>query len=106
VNVKLLRKISDHIQANPELFNMARFAEPGKCGTMHCIGGWAAELSGKDESVTDSEEMATLLEIDRAQAERLFYAHGETWERFGCYDATAEQAAARIEHFIATDGAE
>lgn len=91
------------------------------CGTAACIGGWACILNGKLSARNGDFEIpaARLLGVTRSrnfmvksQADRLFHvpywpeqfkhefrrAHGAT--------AHARIAAARIDHFIATKGAE
>lgn len=115
MNVELLRKIAVVIQEKPQLFDMLHFSSDTKRGTAHCIGGWAEELTGKDKY--------TALDIPVMQAARLFYVcdgMGEPlWPRrflgrkkkgmsheVSKWRPTPKQAAARIEHFIATNGAE
>lgn len=107
MNVELLEKIAEVIVNDPAHFDMNYFTHETACGTTHCIGGWAETISG----VHDYEDYsgATALEMDGDQASRLFFA--DEWpERFqgekDPWSPTPKQAAARIRHFIATDGAE
>lgn len=95
------------------------------CDTTHCIAGWAQVLSpDRDCKVRASVDAKRLLQLDDEQADRLFYVEkdcGDTdgWpKRFrgrkkkgmdeleSAWSMTPRQAAARIEHFIATGGTE
>jgi hypothetical protein len=109
MNIELLRKIAAVIQEKPAEFDMADFTKYTTCGTAHCIGGWAHVLTGGDEEKACSRGGRLALELSETEAYRLFYCDqwpprfqsGETgWE------VSPELAAARIEHFIATGGAE
>jgi len=130
MNVKLLRKVKKHILENPKRLFMGRwikrksetpylsFGEGKKrpfppCGTAACIAGWTCILSKHQISDNQSTgELATnLLDINELQASRLFGPHA--WPskyQAGIKDngtkKTAKIAAARIEHFIKTKGAE
>lgn len=135
MNVKLLRKVAKHILAEPRRLLMrtwileksdrvmairyggrsARSTRPfAKCGTAACISGWACIVSGRREEAKESSFMdigMELLGIDYPQAHRLFGP--ENWPkkfRPGLKDdgkkSTAKVAAARIEHFIKTEGKE
>jgi len=129
MNVKLLRKVAEYILAEPKRFFMPDFVRwkesrldrlrnkhDGKiidrpfprCGTAACIGGWVCILSDKKETA-DSEVAAELLQINKDQAERLFFnAPSKFWDIWSGDGTkkTAKLAAARIEHFIRTDGKE
>lgn len=113
MNVELLRKIAAVIQEKPELFDMQYFNWRNSCGTSHCIGGWAEDMTGLP--------MQEALNISNLEARRLFYVDGDFsdeeegdeggWPKqfHGVpepWKPTPQQAAARIEHFIATNGAE
>lgn len=114
MNVELLRKIAAVIQEKPAEFDMLNFTAITECGTSHCIGGWAEKLTGMP--------MRKALGIDYDQAQRLFYIEGDyedddSGEEIGGWPhqfrgvdnewkPTPAQAAARIEHFIATEGRE
>lgn len=126
MNVRLLRKIAKIIQ-EPKTkgqFSMKTWHKDKKdneaynilcdlpkekqisCNTSHCIAGWAQVLSPnrdcKQYADTDAQR---ILGLDSYQAYRLFYA--DAWPKgFGKWRATPAQAAARIEHFIKTKGAE
>lgn len=118
MNVALLEKITEAILVNPTDFSMDQW----HCETTHCIGGWAQRCSGVEET-TDVQQMAELLGIEYkrnshqlvdedCQAGRLFLA--SLWPKVfrDVYYATkdnsarAQVAAARISHFIATEGRE
>jgi hypothetical protein len=130
MNVRLLRRIAKVIQEKPKEFNMSSWhrdkvaARAGiwsasvdalcelpkerriSCTTTHCIAGWAQVLS-PDRNCKELAEVDAmrLLDIHPEQAMRLF--HGCNWPSgYGKWRATAAQAAARIEHFIKTKGAE
>lgn len=116
MNVELLREVAKKILKNPRRFDMTRFNGLNECGTTHCIGGWARKISGEDE--------IDALGITGEQAKRLFYVTYDDEEvylwpkRFigrqkkgltrsqSAWRPTPKQAAARIEHFIKTGGAE
>jgi hypothetical protein len=123
VNVKLLRKIAKTIVENPRQFSIvnwhkARGESPrailcdlpqGKqvsCGTTHCIAGWAQVLApDRNCGQTARDDAQRVLALTDNQARRLFY--GNEWPKgFGGWRCKPEQAAARIEHFIKTKGAE
>lgn len=107
MNVRLLRRIAKVIQEKPKEFYMGYFTGETKCGITHCIGGWAAVLSGVKEEETSVGEMCALLGVTEGQRENLFYPdYANAWVDYGMYKATPKQAAARIEHFIKTKGAE
>jgi hypothetical protein len=123
MNVELLRKIAAVIQERPAEFGM----DAWHCETQHCIGGYSQVLTGSPEN-DKAGEMAAILEIefipdtstgsgpdhadDICEAGRLFYR--ENWpaeflnfDDDGYEDGTSPaKAAARIEHFIATEGRE
>jgi len=124
MNVKLLRKVKKHILEEPKRFLMTsidEYGEPGsdtgyggkfaKCGTAACICGWAGILMGLKSDDIDFESAGELLGLDEGQQQRLFEP-GMWPEEFvgGTSDdgklKTARIAAARIEHFIKTKGAE
>jgi hypothetical protein len=111
MNVKLLRKIKKHILAYPKTFAMSFWQEPRRvsesrpCGTAACIGGWAKLLT-KDRKLTAADALG----LSHQGAWLLFNMH--RWpSRFQTKAkeetaAFARNAAARIDHFIATDGRE
>ena len=135
MNVRLLRRIAKVIQKKPREFNMGSWHEDmltnedadalcdlpkGKriaCTTTHCIAGWAQALSTKRDCTVSAEvDAERLLELSHDQAMRLFFVTGffvtdECWPRKfrgrrNAWTPTPRQAAARIEHFIKTNGAE
>lgn len=121
MNVDLLEKVKAHILEEPKRFDMALFistpddklfAYP-KCGTVACIAGWACTLSGIKEPANWESAGRHVLELNPGESDRLFY--DESWpdEYFDEYHAQKEQssgraeaACKRIDHFIATKGAE
>ena len=120
MNVRLLRRIKKQILAEPNTFRM----DVWSCGTAHCIGGWAAVLTGwtpriehggiahsatKGSTCWDIGAITNdSLDIDTIQRVRLTsesrwpdpFRGGRTRK------IRAELAAARIEHFIKTKGEE
>jgi hypothetical protein len=97
MNVKLLRRIQAHILAEPKRVWMGiwcKFGESGahvyidddfddsgglleiempSCGTVACISGWAALLSGA-RGIDEQIGRWDLLGIDAQRADRLFYS--------------------------------
>lgn len=98
--------------------------EQVSCDTTHCIAGWAQVLApDRDCQVRASLDARRLLDLTPEQADRLFYVEiedgGTGWPlKFrgrpnkgmdkleSMWSMTPKQAAARIEHFIATEGKE
>jgi len=131
MNVKLLRRIKKHILAEPKRFAMGFWvrrkedSDDGKvhdysytgsyarCGTAACIGGWAMILSGENPqgNTLIQERAAELIGIQYFRSDRLFDASRwpEEFQRFASAKKAPERAqiaAARIEHFIKTNGRE
>jgi|SRR5882757_256323 len=126
MNVELLQKVKDHILAEPAKFDVNLFECNHPCGTTRCIGGWAHFLHNPTDPIAgphfhpDTREFIYpgqyALGLTSTEAERLFMI--TDWpEEFRSYPedddgyagesyATPEQAAARIDHFIATEGRE
>lgn len=134
MNTKLLRQIKEHILAEPKRLYMGEwirrkthpnqmimdreyhYREFAGCDTAACIAGWAVLLSSpKPDSVGQlggvSEQATNLLDLSQDSAYRLFAPRRwpeQFWD--GTKDDgtrhTAQVAAARIEHFISTEGAE
>lgn len=122
VNVRLLRRIEKHILAEPRRMNM-RFglqrSTAAPCGTVGCIAGWAAKLSGAvspeqfNKLVLDGsdifprDEAAAALKLPSwFDSNKLFYV-GEWPEEFRlAYYASKTQRGTvrvvvnRIEHLI------
>ena len=109
MNVELLRKIAAVIQEKPAEFDMDSFNQKNhNCGTPHCLGGWAAvfsgskTLSGAQEALgIDDDQWALLCYPDQWPVDFYDESSSIPW----CDIAPAD-AAARIEHFIATEGQE
>jgi len=126
MNVELLQKVKEHVLEEPSRFQMGDVihrANPGesycdlgieitvpKCGTVACIAGWSLVLSG--ERSTDMGKAEELLGISDVEGDRLFLMGrwpNEFESRFSSADNPQERAniaAERIDHFIATNGAE
>lgn len=102
MNVPLLRKIQEKIKLEPQAFNMYNFDGVSECGTSHCIGGWACDIEGTYPSTSFRARL--LLDLTIEQAGRLFFPDKEAMKQFGQYDMTPEQAVARIDLFIETNG--
>lgn len=124
MNVKLLRKVKKHILAEPKrfCFHWARKSLEAPCGTRACIAGWTIILGAGlmepfdadgdlviPKSLTRNKmgyysgPASKLLGITEEQADRLFVYWPSPFKDRG-YDA--KTAAARIEHFIKTEGKE
>jgi len=124
MNVELLQRVKEYILAEPAKFDMASFECNHPCGTTRCIGGTAYILAHPKMKTIFHIPLTTSnlypgqheLELTEDEANRLFmitdwpeefrsyrYEDGEYWDE--SY-ATPEQAAARIDHFIATEGRE
>lgn len=131
MNVDLLKRVADVILARPHDFDMDDFEADAfhvsinkpdlSCGTVACIGGWAATLAaGLNKPVARHEDFdyyAGILSIRTSEreideAERLFMCHEWPQQyRIAYYEAKTDQERAqvaydRIHHFIATDGQE
>lgn len=135
MNVELLQKVKAHILEEPKRLKMSQwgrkvdpFTGPA-CGTVGCIAGWAAFLSkpayiGSEALYSYCDglysqarlDAAELLDVNKRQQEYLFFVG--YWpepfrERYQIADVfpdnhteLAQITAERIDHFIATDGAE
>jgi len=117
MNVALLKKIRARILRHPSKFRMDVYT----CGTAHCIGGWACVLAGKTLDPLTNETTnggqpwnvaGAILRLKPAQRNRLFHQwewpeqFQEKYHAAKRRDRRARIAAARIDHFIATNGAE
>lgn len=121
MNIELLREVQSHIKQDPKSVNMPYWIENypkhsglkvPKCGTVACIGGWAELLSGMNPA---EGEAARLLGIEHVPgaANRLFLEHRWPYKFRSLLDkhepqtkAYAKVVSDRIDHFIATKGAE
>lgn len=131
LNVKLLRKVQKHILAEPRRLNMNVVVgkvdtSESPCGTVGCIAGWTCILSGVPEADTDLRKAQSLLGLTREQRDRLFAeprygledydgtsyeavwpkSFARRYENARTQKTMAKIAAGRIDHFIATKGAE
>lgn len=130
MNVKLLRRIQEKILAEPRQFNMGSYflsnrdirnfllpnPEIPNCGTAACIAGWALALASNRKPSECEDSKANMifsikvLDLDIDSGRRLF--HFVCWpEVYQLMRAEgtkkyAEQAVARIDHFIKTKGAQ
>lgn len=132
MNIPLLRKVSEHILAEPRRVNMNiglyQFGDvsiPGwhrnkpPCGTIGCIAGWAARLSGTllpsggsaadwEGGIEDSARKA--LDLTYSQTRRLFHPENWTHDAYRALDRYepgtpnyARAVADYIEDFIAME---
>lgn len=120
MNVILLRMVRDKILEEPRQFNMYDWfnstlpdgGRPANCGTACCIGGWAQTIA---QGLTPKEawngtwiDPRILLGLDRDQGCLLF--NEELWPKQfksspkAGFVLRAKRAAARIDHFIITNG--
>lgn len=131
MNVELLEKVKRHILAKPKRLympfvvvrkerhprleiNYGKSRGYAECGTAACIAGWTCLLSGIKPEDVSVFEASKLLGLNSGQASRLFYGPrgGEADKKFSDIwngSGTAKEArlaAARIDHFIKTQGAE
>jgi hypothetical protein len=129
INVKLLRRVAKHIDAEPKRLSMTDWIEKQRapldlvrdtvyatggaaihkfapCGTAACIGGWTEILSGGRIG-----SAGRLLGLDGGQQDKLFYNQNwpakfkRRYETAKTPRGKANAAIARIEHFIETKGA-
>lgn len=116
-SIRRLRQVKRAILAQPEFYdqsNPPNYAYiHGGCNTPCCLAGWAIWLDSADEETYKKRvlggdvfvEMASSLRITEEQSHLLFrtgYFHGCQYTPI----ETVRDAAARVEHFIATDGRE
>lgn len=108
MNILLLEQVKQQILKEPHRYNQAVFI----CNTAHCIGGWAAILSGWDfaEHGDIQAYAQKVLELTDKQAENLFLdcppQFNKIWISGFPAEAKAKLACERIDHFIATEGRE
>jgi hypothetical protein len=126
MNTQLLLQVKAAILAEPHLFDMEFYLVRRLCGTAACIAGHAVHIAapqvydaaihrlntGGGYFVDLGGEGKTALDIDAETAKRLFLTTRWPEEFLEAYEdcATSEQravvAAQRIDHFIATNGAD
>jgi hypothetical protein len=121
MNVGLLREIQKIIEADPEGFDMVRYAQDRSddpCGTAYCIAGHAILLSEPNFGGWFCNERSfrkgmEVLELTYEQAEALF--HTSSWpssfrerllKAWWSPKENAKIGVERIDHFIATEGRE
>lgn len=117
MNIQLLKKIRRQILRTPRKFDM-RFLHTSfeskepvdfytRCGTAHCICGWAAVLM-EDDQIQNGVHGLGVFDITEKQGFSLFFTRSwprkfrDAYENAPSYTAKAKFAAARIDHFIAT----
>lgn len=126
MNIPLLKKVRAAILAEPKKFDMTmwfRRERTSPCGTTACIAGHAVAIQLKFNSlkaglVTEDPwfywgtKAASILKLTKEEGERLFQLHRWPDEMAIAYEDArtrklkAEIAAARIDLFIKTNGAE
>lgn len=120
MNIELLLKVKEQILKEPKQFIMDRWFcnspdgnyEIPNCGTAACIGGWGWAISKglnprEARKYYDENDFPKLFDISIYQASRLFYlARWPLKFREKGYSTNSTLAAARIDHFIATNGEE
>lgn len=113
MNIPRLLAIKAAILAEPHLYDQNYFEVPRECGTAGCFGGWALSLYKNEVTDEDrktkgySEIAAKILDLDRDQADNLFFESPEQysaiWNDAGTPEL-ARLAAERIDFFIKTNG--
>jgi hypothetical protein len=127
MKTKLLREVAKHIAEEPRRLNMHLIStrvdpsrhEAPPCGTVGCIAGWACMLSGMGIDEANWRKGEEILGLTSDQSMKLFDfpttdGFNDGWPRkFGKRYVNAKTprgrmlaTVARIEHFIATKGAE
>lgn len=136
MNVKLLRKVQEHIIEEPKRFVMRTFLARGddydgtpyaflgddskefkfaECNTAACIGGWAVLLSEgiKTEKGNIRGRAKAALELPKNFDEDRLFEVSRWPDRFQkrfrqarSQRGRAQAAVERIDHFIRTEGAE
>lgn len=131
MNVELLEKVKQHILEEPRRLNMQYVliaSSTAPCGTVGCVAGWAMFLTGAmdkygylipSECHRDNYDIAMeKLGLNKQQTGKLFdfskwnigYHWPANFENAYNNAETPEERArvtvARIDHFIATNGAE
>lgn len=132
MNKELLERVKQHILEEPKRLKMGSWgrrvnplnSDYPACGTVGCIGGWSIFLAEPKWLTANAGELIQycevelpsdarrLLELERDQAARLFctdeWPEGfhEQYNDAVTYVDRARITAARIDHFIATEGRE
>jgi hypothetical protein len=92
-------RLRDHIAAlPPEHFNMHHW----HCGTVACIGGWAATLFLPQSERYRDCRAAEALGLTPDQGEALFFPTGKMGSGLSSYGATNAQAVAVLTNYLAT----
>lgn len=71
-NKELFYKIAEVVEHSPQLYNQHSWGKITSCGTVHCIAGWAAALSGYRRTGS-GEHINWLIVRDHLGAEALVY---------------------------------
>lgn len=111
MNKELLLKVKAEILNQPERFDMSDWHSP--CGTTHCIAGWCEVIQKRPYTRNSSAKQSAQADLGLTDDEckRLFFAHNWPNEYSRQYfgqspKIKAQVATDRIDHFIATEGAE
>ena len=107
MNVKLLKRVRNHIRNDWKHFDMSNFTKKTDCGTTRCIFGWLIVLGNLDPY--DFGVSKAIAGLDVNQFDRLTYCTRWPAQFQGKKDEwkpTKKQVLARIGHFIKTGGAE
>lgn len=98
----LMKEIARVIRSRPNQFSMRFFKHIGGCQTTHCIGGYAAALTGSDD-MSNQDRMREVLGLTEEEGIKLFNGRGPAWSAVGVnrytrmYEITAKQAASVLE---------
>jgi hypothetical protein len=132
MKVELLQLVKEQILKEPEQFDMMMWFQTApslrrpvpNCGTAACIGGWAMAISqgispreADNMRVFKQSDASRVLGLSLAEGTRLFHVMAwpidfksafiqEEDNTLEGLQARARIAAARIDHFIATNGRE
>ena len=70
----LFDHIMETIEKNRKLWNQKQYHSPKKCGTAHCIAGWAQILTGNKERDWNAwNDGRRVLELEYEDAEGMFF---------------------------------
>ncbi|HLL74864.1 MAG TPA: hypothetical protein VK421_06330 [Pyrinomonadaceae bacterium] len=104
INKTLLRRVRNHILAEPRRYNQRKAAErvskrTSSCCTRACIGGWADMLEGDDvrkPGDVDLDRAAEKLGFNDRQAVTVFYGDWPKEFEAAWKDSTPRDVAARL----------
>lgn len=109
MNVPLLLQVKAKILEEPKRFDMKKWSTYTRCGTAHCIGGWANHLCGFDKYYDGFPEAQKNLDVYGQIALTLFHvAHWHEPYRTKYLESNKRQratiAADYIDFFISIYG--